>query len=212
VCFSSRVRRRVALFQLMIVVASSGLGIWAARAYVAQVLDRRRAVVERIPAGALGPDHLNTSWSIRVWLADPFNFAAVEGSSRCVLALLALGLVVARAPDLIESLDHLGRPGTAASFTYAIIIAYQIAGFAASLALGPGVDVGALPKKWTELVGCLGPELGGAILAVWANLFLLRRTRGPADWIECLGLAVGTSSVLQIMSAAMFKAIRLSLD
>ena len=42
--------------------------------------------------------------------------------------------------------------------------------------------------------------MGGAILGVWTNLFLLRRTRGPIDWIECLGLVVGTSSVLQILS------------
>jgi hypothetical protein len=189
---SSPSPRPLTLMDATVLVAATAIGLGALRAAVGDFTELRYQLAESLRAAGQPPD----GW-------PPFWWAILSGYGLVTTTLLpfcgawtvALAMLRLRRPR--PPRRRLGRqPGTMACFTAALVL---VPALVVSLwvwaVLGSFGSIGYDSAEWHKVLGLffvLLPALTGfAVLGAWWSLYLGRRWRPEATWIDRVGRALG---------------------
>jgi hypothetical protein len=194
-------RARPTLIWALALVAISAMGLWASRGY----MRAERARFEEMESLRMAP-YLNLN------LPDPDGEQAKisreirdlqivierRGGITCFLAISALGVLAARFFTRQVSADQMLRqPGTSACVAFAAPIPLHLASLALFV-LGRQVPLQSI--NWMNTVRDLNRTPGPTIFGVWLILFLSKSLVNRWDWIEVIGVAIGSYGVLNAVA------------
>jgi hypothetical protein len=194
-------RARPTLIWAIALVAVSAIALWAAKAY----MRAERARFEKMETLRMAP-------FLKLNLPDPDGVLAKiaresldlqiaferEGGIICFLIITAPGVLIARLfTRQVSAEQMLRQPGTSACLACVAPVSLRLASMAL-VALVRRLRPSGI--HWINLPHHMSVPLGSAVVGVWLILFLSKSFVNRWDWIEVIGVAIGSYAVLHAVA------------